>query len=103
PTPPRPLLSTPFPYTTLFRSLFDFVAEVDETLGVISEKCAGIGQAHRASATNEERLAEGVLELADSQTDGRLRAVKTLGSARERSEEPRLNSSHVKISYAVFC
>ena len=64
-------------------SLFDFVAEVDETLGVISEKCAGIGQTHRASATNEERLAEGVLELADSQTDGRLRAVKTLGSARE--------------------
>src|SRR2546430_8192547 len=59
-------------------SLFDFVAEVDETLGVISEKCAGIGQAHRASATNEERLTED-------------------------RKSTRLNSSHSQISYAVFC
>src|SRR5256884_5184776 len=86
----RPPRSTLFPYTTLFRSefvesLFDFVAEVDETLGVISEKCAGIGQAHRASATNEERLAEGVLELAEDR------------------KSTRLNSSHGYISYAVFC
>jgi hypothetical protein len=64
-------------------ALFDFIAEVDETLGVISEKCAGVGQTHGASATNKERLAERVLELADGQTDGRLRAVKTLGRAGE--------------------
>src|SRR6516164_4517495 len=64
-------------------ALFDLVAEVDETFGVIPEQCAGIGQADGASAANEERLAERILELADGQTDGRLRAVKTLGSARE--------------------
>jgi len=74
-------------------ALFDLVAEVDETFGVIPEQCAGIGQADGASAANEERLAERILELADGQTDGRLRAVKTLGSAGSclplrRSETP---------------
>src|SRR2546427_6463774 len=34
---------------------------------------------------------------------GQMRLLMTFGEKRTRSEEPRLNSSHSQISYAVFC
>src|SRR5690606_41975947 len=70
----RPPRSTLFPYTTLFRS-----------------RVAG-----------NTRGAERVVE----QTLSRLRALDTSSAAEvpgPRSEEHTSDSSHVKISYAVFC
>src|SRR5690606_41435428 len=78
----RPPRSTLFPYTTLFRSISFW------------------------------RLVNGMARLATDRTRDpgdpacRRRCVDRPNSTRKvsyRSEEPRLNSSHVKISYAVFC
>src|SRR5436309_7289075 len=67
--------STLFPYTTLFRSRLDWPGEAR----------AGTGRARRG---DRKRFAG----------DRRAERVQYL-----RSEGTRLNSSHVKISYAVFC
>jgi hypothetical protein len=64
-------------------AFLDFVAEVDEALGVVAKKRAGVGQADGAGTADEERLAEGVFELANGQADGRLGAIKTLRGAGE--------------------
>src|SRR5688500_19519457 len=66
-------LSTLFPYTTLFRSRTDRVVAA----------IAAIGE---GSAQQVELLLEGT----DAHTQ-------------DRSESTRLNSSHLVISYAVFC
>jgi hypothetical protein len=64
-------------------TLFDFVAEVDEALGVFAEHGAGVGEANGTGAADEERLAEIVFKLADGKADGGLGAEETFGSARE--------------------
>src|SRR5690606_42157949 len=74
----RPPRSTLFPYTTLFRSLEPgdaSAAEIDQRLVV------------RLQAFVLDRIAQVDLDLA---------------AALDR-KSTRLNSSHVKISYAVFC
>src|SRR2546426_8550309 len=71
----RPPRSTLFPYTTLFRSLF--------------EERARVGHALR-----EERLGSRE-DLRGSERDGD-------GVGQDR-KSTRLNSSHLVISYAVFC
>src|SRR5256885_9612221 len=80
----RPPRSTLFPYTTLFRSLG------------VPDQCA-----HRAA-----RPAPG--RLADSRRHGHLAAALGLhrlvaGHGRPDRKSTRLNSSHLVISYAVFC
>src|SRR5690349_22396931 len=76
---PRPPRSTLFPYTTLFRSLQDRrrVVEVHDRL---------LGPADRVEGALDE-------------------VVATLGQHLDRQDRKstRLNSSHVEISYAVFC
>src|SRR6266567_7131202 len=62
---------------------FHFITEVHQALGVIFEERSRIGEADGASAADEERLAERVLESADRQADGGLSAVKTLPGAGE--------------------
>src|SRR5688500_19531222 len=76
----RPPRSTLFPYTTLFRSLRD---RDDET---------EVGLHHR--------LLGGVLAALDP-----LRQLDLLGRGQQRQDRKstRLNSSHLVISYAVFC
>src|SRR5436309_12115758 len=71
----RPPRSTLFPYTTLFRS------RVGEGLGLLAER--------------RLRPPEGALR-----TSGRRAPHRRDGEDRKST---RLNSSHVKISYAVFC
>src|SRR5699024_11740719 len=77
-TPPPPI-STLFPYTTLFRSYdsntADFIAIVTR---IVSDSCID----ERRRRERFER--EGALEVTDRKST-------------------RLNSSHVSISYAVFC
>src|SRR5690606_41729674 len=86
PSPPPPSArSPPFPYTTLFRSGGDVRAvrgggaqQRDHVPGVVD---LGVPVEHRA---------------------GERRALQRRGEAQDR-KSTRLNSSHVKISYAVFC
>src|SRR5262245_63345489 len=72
---PRPPRSTLFPYTTLFRS---------------DGNCAGPGQ-------SRVRLAAGDLRF--RRTRGRDGAA----ASKSDRKSTRLNSSHLGISYAVFC
>jgi len=62
-------------------ALFDFIAEIDKAFRIVLQKSSGIGEADRAGATNEKRLAKRVLELADGKADGGLGAVKALAGA----------------------
>src|ERR1700739_222964 len=57
-------------------AFFDFVTEIDQAFGVVLQKCSRIGEANRAGASDEERLAKGVLQLADGQADGGLSAIQ---------------------------
>src|SRR5699024_12853376 len=81
--PPRPTL---FPYTTLFRSRLQQSTTHEHASDPLvrgkGRRCRGASEAHRPP---------------------RARAGHRLLSAEPRSEEQRLNSSHVSISYAVFC
>src|SRR5690554_7325431 len=88
----RPRTPSLFPYTTLFRSIAE---------GSSSELKASVG-----SGSLEVR----VMDPADRE-DARLVLERELGvEVRERPDptaldrkSTRLNSSHVRISYAVFC
>src|SRR5690606_39417699 len=93
----RPTL---FPYTTLFRSQAGQVSRqegVDGALGGArrgGDATAQLGGLHVA-AGGHGCGAEGGLQGEPAGGVG--------GEAQGRSEEHSLNSSHVKISYAVFC
>src|SRR5690349_24110069 len=80
PPPPR---STLFPYTTLFRS-----DSID--LSALDPFATGTGIDERASAIARDAM------------DARQRAFANRFSERDR-KSTRLNSSHVEMSYAVFC
>src|SRR5690348_17623670 len=90
---PRPPRSTPFPYTTLFRS------------DVIDN--AAYDDAKNAQARLEARILELEQMLATARTITHLPTQEiSLGSVvqvRTDRKSTRLNSSHPSISYAVFC
>src|SRR5690349_23338803 len=81
----RPPCSTLFPYTTLFRSVLDVVVDIR-----VGSPTFGAWEA--VPLDDRERravyLAEGLGHAFCSLTD---------------RKSTRLNSSHVEISYAVFC
>src|SRR5690606_40576941 len=96
----RPPTSTLFPYTTLFRS------------GEASNVAIGIGTlASRTTANNN--IAIGNQAINSNETQSSLIGIGyqalysyTSGGAGQIAidrKSTRLNSSHVKISYAVFC
>src|SRR5690606_41800420 len=91
----RPTTSTLFPYTTLFRSPRDRVKDDPNLLG-----------RRRAGARRVDRVRRHPLDLRDAalgDLDGEeLLRGPVAARARDR-KSTRLNSSHVKISYAVFC
>src|SRR3989442_6800198 len=89
----RPPRSTLFPYTTLFRSpLFPHLFEILEAGDAASGKCGQRPGAHRVD-TNFVTA-----EIAREVSGHRFQ--RRLGEDRKST---RLNSSHVRISYAVFC
>src|SRR5690606_39350588 len=89
----RPPCSTLFPYTTLFRSW--------EAL-----QLAGITEAADLPAASLSHGGKRKLEVALAVV-GRPKVLlldePTAGMSAEDRKSTRLNSSHVKISYAVFC
>src|SRR5207302_9751517 len=94
--PPRPPL---FPYTTLFRSISDARER---------ERTCGEQRARRVTRQRESDGAAGSTLGSLPRRDRRRRCVSSglspvhLARLGDR-KSTRLNSSHVKISYAVFC
>src|SRR5690349_22113251 len=87
----RPPRSTLFPYTTLFRSDPDAAR-------------SGGGAAHAARAPSTRRTSQALRDR--SRAEGRLagsRVADGVADPRRDRKSTRLNSSHVEISYAVFC
>src|SRR5690554_7788798 len=80
----RPPRSTLFPYTTLFRSAGASVYSASE---IAREEFPDYSVEERSAASIARRLQDPLSEL-----------VKI-----EDRKSTRLNSSHVRISYAVFC
>src|SRR5690606_41657251 len=99
----RPPSSPLFPYTTLFRSL-----ALGEALLALTRDPAlrhRIGEANRRrvrAVYSHEAMVEAhralLLELAQTG-----RGAGSQARSRRDRKSTRLNSSHVKISYAVFC
>src|SRR5256885_12183173 len=85
----RPPRSTLFPYTTLFRSV-EFLREPVEA----HRLAVALGVRH-AEVANDVLLGRRALLLSDDDD----RAALELGDRKST----RLNSSHLVISYAVFC
>src|SRR5438874_10136226 len=90
--PPRPPSRTLFPYTTLFRS----VPPVEP--GARGGGPAGV----REPAERRRRVAEAARSAHHRVPAARPRLSRRRRDARDR-KSTRLNSSHVEISYAVFC
>src|SRR3989442_7929015 len=87
----RPPISTLFPYPTLFRSKLDPVAVPPVVIGE-DKKAAALG---RTGVVDEN--------VEPSTTPVRPSAAAFLSSPMTDRKSTRLNSSHVRISYAVFC
>src|SRR5690606_39778657 len=94
--PPR---STPFPYTTLFRSAAAGVTVAPWTPET-SEQAGAFAVERVRYALEQRRLPVEVARAATA--SGELRPLRARRVAEDR-KSTRLNSSHVKISYAVFC
>src|SRR3989442_5415458 len=90
----RPPRSTLFPYTTLFRSI--------EQVALVCPKSADIVQAGNFGPIRT------FVEYADAAQKARflpdlLAGKKLISLGMTDRKSTRLNSSHVRISYAVFC
>src|SRR5207253_8486958 len=96
--------STPlFPYTTLFRSLQAraTLATVARLLGTRVQESLALARAVGATADEiRQRLDEQRPRVEERQAAAAAAAARQ--AARDRNST-RLNSSHVAISYAVFC
>src|SRR5438874_3748473 len=87
----RPPRSTLFPYTTLFRSLAVDDPDLEVRVLVVELRPEGL----------DDRVVRHELGPDVRQRSPQLRVLGVRDQG--RSEETRLNSSHVEISYAVFC
>src|SRR5438445_3311868 len=88
----RPPISTLFPYTTLFRSIYD-LEEAEGSRFLVLEFVEG--------ETLAERIGRGPIPVEDALNIARC-ICEALEAAQDR-KSTRLNSSHANISYAVFC
>src|SRR5690606_39752505 len=99
----RPPRSTLFPYTTLFRSDGMTVEALCEPPTVDDSRWVEMAPRRRPCG----RAVGGVPGLVGGHRGAAappgLRAPSAQGSRRRDRKSTRLNSSHVKISYAVFC
>src|SRR5205807_3167735 len=102
-SPPPPLTSTLFPYTTLFRSLrFKArVASARQRLNDDAKRELDLAAGVNIGTGRADQVAFQLCHFLLSRPDDRpARFVNLLGQDRKST---RLNSSHLVISYAVFC
>src|SRR5699024_12788255 len=95
--PPHPHRPTLFPYTTLFRSILFFTSTAFSVTGFACDTDAKDNISIPAS--NRARSGRQSPALSDK---ARPHACRACRSWQDR-KSTRLNSSHVSISYAVFC
>src|SRR5690606_41686704 len=94
-----PTSETLLPYTTHFRSTQQGAADIRIQRIALGQR-RGLGGQGGVVELGQQRVDRGGIGGVGGQGAG-LRDQRVL--RRARSEEQRLNSSHVKISYAVFC
>src|SRR5690606_40317175 len=95
--PPPPSRSPLFPYTTLFRSR-DLIERLDDLASLDPIPTAVIADVVRQNVMTKHSVVQ-----ADERESG-LRMILNFGhTAGQDRKSTRLNSSHVKSSYAVFC
>src|SRR5207245_11004103 len=98
----RPLRSTPFPYTTLFRSL-DELKRADE---IVQPVVASLIHPFDAAVAPVQLDAFSTRHHAPAQPFLGVRPIPGHASGQQAQQDrksTRLNSSHGSISYAVFC
>src|SRR5207302_11001092 len=100
---PSRLPSTLFPYTTLFRSGHRHGQRCCRGAEIIGGDCdervRADCQTHREVKRTGGHIAQGGVSIEELDVGD---AAIIIGGYRDR-KSTRLNSSHVKISYAVFC
>src|SRR5690606_41644362 len=96
---PRPRASRVFPYTTLFRSKIDVGNDWTEISETARASCGHAPDLGKNSVFISELIATCLERGKD--LDGLNSAALKISELDRKST--RLNSSHVKISYAVFC
>src|SRR5690349_23931415 len=97
----RPPRSTLFPYTTLFRSVRIFFCEIECDRQRLGQDEIAVGDERQPAVRIErQKFARARAGLADF--DRHMVVSKSELFAEDR-KSTRLNSSHVEISYAVFC
>src|SRR5436309_10549252 len=100
PTHPRPPRSTLFPYTTLFRSHGDGASRVLDA-DLVDARGESIRNLEPGAPVTVRVRARAEKDLSDPVVGVLIR--NRLGIDVLDRKSTRLNSSHVKISYAVFC
>src|SRR5690606_40946604 len=93
-----PPWSALFPYTTLFRSRAAEVVSSPDSAGHDAAVTSAVG-ALTAMGFGDPELG---VDIADPETGASLGVAEAYWHEGDR-KSTRLNSSHVKISYAVFC
>src|SRR3989442_4943965 len=88
----RPPRSTLFPYTTLFRSLRPHQRARQDDV-----------ERHADTGKTTDRLAQPLHALIGERTLAVVGPLVAATTASVDRQSTRLNSSHVRISYAVFC
>src|SRR5690349_23487808 len=86
----RPPRSTLFPYTTLFRST--------DPARVLERGLGGAQHIEKADDAHERRVLEGPDDVVHERGNDDSQRLR-----QQDRKSTRLNSSHVEISYAVFC
>src|SRR5439155_22311877 len=89
---PRPPRSTLFPYTTLFRSMIEALRDA-----------VGPDERHLHGPFRERRYPQILLERHVARELQALPDRPAMDHTQRDRKSTRLNSSHVAISYAVFC
>src|SRR5699024_11470287 len=92
---PRPPRSTLFPYTTLFRSAKD-KEELNKEINDLKDKTDELEKA-------KDRLEQELADEKEKSEEDKKALEKEIDDLKEDRKSTRLNSSHVSISYAVFC